>query len=35
MRVKYEAGDEAEREKITWAIRFTLAAMSGGEQWRT
>ena len=35
MRVKYEAGDEAEREKITWAIRFALAAMAGGEQWRT
>ena len=35
MRAKYEAGDEREREQITWAIRFALAAMAGGEQWRT
>ncbi|MCL2564131.1 MAG: DNA repair exonuclease [Oscillospiraceae bacterium] len=35
MRAKYDAADEAEQEKITWAIRFALAAMDNGEQWRT
>ena len=36
MRIKYDASEkEAEREEITWAIRFALAAMAGGEQWRT
>jgi len=35
MRQRYEAGNEAERETITWAIRFALAAMDSGEQWRT
>ncbi|MCL2587882.1 MAG: DNA repair exonuclease [Oscillospiraceae bacterium] len=35
MRLRYDAGDEQEREQITWAIRFALAAMDNGEQWRT
>jgi len=34
MRIRYEAGDEAEREKIVLAVRYTLAAMDQGEQWR-
>jgi len=34
MRAKYELGTEAEREQITWAIRYALAAMEQGEQWR-
>jgi len=35
MRAKYEVGDDRDREQITWAIRFALAAMDNGEQWRT
>ena len=35
MRQRYEAGNETEREKITWAIRYALAAMDDGEQWKT
>jgi len=35
MRAKYDAGDESERERVTWAVRFALAAMDNGEQWRT
>ena len=35
MRARYEAGDEAQREQVTWAVRFALAAMENGEQWRT
>ena len=35
MRAKYEAGDEEEKETITRAIRFALAAMENGEPWRT
>ena len=34
MRARYEAGDEAEKEKVTWAIRYALEAMEKGEQWR-
>jgi len=35
MRARYEASsDEAERARITWAIRYALAAMENGEQWR-
>ena len=35
MRDRYEAGDEKERETVVLAIRYTLAAMENGEQWRT
>jgi len=34
MRARYEVGDEAEKEKVTWAIRYALEAMEKGEQWR-
>jgi len=34
MRARYEAGDEAEKERVTWAIRYALEAMEKGEQWR-
>ena len=34
MRGKYDQADEQERERITWAIRYALAAMEHGEQWR-
>lgn len=34
MRVKYDAGDAAEKEQVRWAIRYALAAMEHGEQWR-
>lgn len=36
MREKYDsAGDDAEREKITQAVRWTLAALEGGEAVRS
>jgi len=34
MRARYEAGTAAEKEKVTWAIRYALEAMEKGEQWR-
>ncbi|MCL2828295.1 MAG: DNA repair exonuclease [Oscillospiraceae bacterium] len=34
MRSRYEAGDETEREKIVLAVRYALAAIDQGEQWR-
>ena len=35
MRTKFEQGDEAEREKVVLAVRYALAAMERGEEWRT
>lgn len=35
MRAKYEEGDQAEREKVVLAVRYALAAMERGEEWRT
>jgi len=34
MRSRYEAGDETEREKVVLGVRYALAAMDQGEQWR-
>ena len=34
MRTRYDAGDEAKKERVTWAIRYALEAMEQGEQWR-
>jgi len=34
MRTRYEAGDAAEKERVTWAIRYAIEAMEKGEQWR-
>lgn len=35
MRAKYEEGGQAEREKVVLAVRYALAAMERGEEWRT
>lgn len=35
MRAKYDAGGQAEREEVILAIRYALAAMERGEEWRT
>lgn len=34
MRSKYESGDQETREKVILAVRYALAAMERGEEWR-
>lgn len=35
MRAQFEQGDQAERDKVVLAVRYALAAMERGEEWRT
>jgi len=35
MRDRYDAGDEAVRKQVIYAVRYALAAMEHGEEWRT